>query len=89
MDRVYIQWVDSSTPAAHGWIPIDEVADFPSLTIETVGFLFKETDDYCTVVSSIHPDEVQGVMTIPKIAMKEMIRYDENMNRKEETHGKN
>lgn len=93
MDRVYVLWIDSESPVDGGWqLPstMDDLTDHVA-TVETVGFLYKETDDLITVVSSIASSPCfQGIMIIPKVAIKEMIKYDEFMKPKTETkNGKN
>lgn len=79
MPRVYLRWIDSASPSDSGWVTIESAEELEPVEIETVGFLFKETDIYYTVASSIHPGQASGLMTIPKVAVLEKLIYpDEN-----------
>lgn len=67
---IYVEWVDSSHNT--GWQTAEAaLKEDHLLDCKTVGFLIKETDDHLTVAqsSAVDPDQVDGVLTIPKVAI--------------------
>lgn len=79
MEVTYVKWLDSGRHAFEWTEPKDVDTAIP--IIETVGFLFKETDDALVLVQSKgignEPDEVLFSITIPKVAIleREIIFY--------------
>jgi hypothetical protein len=70
---VRVTWLDSSGPS--GWNRLKSVIGPFDLTCESVGWLMEDTPDrvtLCAHVAISDPDNpiVDGVMTIPKCAIK-------------------
>lgn len=73
MQVLYVKWVDSGR-GAFGWTEPKDV-DITVPTVETVGFLFKETDEHVSLIQSKgigdDPDEILFIINIPKVAILE------------------
>jgi hypothetical protein len=73
MQVLYVKWVDSGRHAFEWTEPKDIEVAVPS--VETVGFLFKETEDALILVQSKgignEPDEVLFSIIIPKVSILE------------------
>lgn len=73
MQVLYVKWLDSGRHAFEWTEPKDVDTTIP--IIETVGFLFKETDEAVVLVQSKgtgeEPDEILFTITIPKVAILE------------------
>ena len=65
---VRITWTDSASLGGH-WADKTDVEDLKTEIIDSVGFVFKETDDSVTIVAHVGEDQVGGTMCIPKIAI--------------------
>lgn len=73
MQVLYVKWIDSNREA-FGWTdPKDAITTIAHC--ETVGFLFKETDDAVSLIQSKgigdEPDEILFIINIPKVAILE------------------
>lgn len=67
---IYVEWVDSSHSS--GWVAAEDAIKLAGdFKCRTVGFLLVETDEHLTVVQTHTEDvkQVDGVMTIPKVAI--------------------
>lgn len=60
-----LKWVDSSI-AANGWVLLDDIKDFSSTEIETVGYIVHQNDIRYLIAQSIGRTHIQGVISIPK-----------------------
>lgn len=76
MEILRVKWLDSGRHAFEWTESIDLDVSIP--TIETVGFLYKETDSALTMVQSVgvdllagKPDELLFAITIPKVCITE------------------
>lgn len=49
----YVEWWDHSSFKENCWRPIDEINDLDPVTIRTVGWLTKETEDYIILTSTL------------------------------------
>lgn len=67
---IYVKWEDAV--GADGWTNMDYVQRQALTTIETVGFLVKETDKFLTVIHSVDEENSNSGawMTIPKTQIK-------------------
>ncbi len=76
---VYIRWVDSYGVLS-GWLDISEYNP-QILIIESVGKIIKQTDDIVALahnysdVTENTPQQANGIMVIPRIAIKEVISF--------------
>lgn len=73
---VTVQWVDSSS--LPGWQYEEAVLDITPETIETFGFLVKETDDFIIVSCSLGTHQIDAPICIPKICINSMRINDAN-----------
>jgi len=73
MQVLYVKWLDSGRHATVWTDPKELDIDVP--IVETVGFLFKETDESVVLIQSKgvgeEPDEILFSITIPKVAILE------------------
>ena len=69
MRLVLIEWIDS---VYHDlWEPVDDI-DPTDMTVQSVGWLAKETPDYKMVVPHQQLKQVRGGMTIPVSCIKKV-----------------
>jgi hypothetical protein len=72
---IYLEWVDSCGNASRVWHNRDEAVEcITPLVCRSVGFVVEETRDYLTIAAHAGGDEVSGVMSIPKCAIKKRRR---------------
>lgn len=76
---VYIRWVDSYGVLS-GWLDISEYNP-QILIIESIGKIIKLTDDIVALahnysdVTENTPEQANGIIVIPRIAIKEVISF--------------
>lgn len=71
-DIMTVSWIDSE--AVDGWQSKYEYHNYPGeefVLCNSVGYLYGETDDALTIVTSISKDQVSGLMRIPRVAIKD------------------
>jgi hypothetical protein len=64
-----ITWLDSSQ--MRGWVDKDALEPIIE-TVDSIGFVVKETDDFISISNSISEYQVNSPLTIPKFAIKEI-----------------
>lgn len=74
MTKVEIFWVDSTLINHGGWVDKSdkEALGQKILHPSTTGYLIKSTKDKVVVCQSKNADQYQGILVIPKSAIKEM-----------------
>lgn len=84
----YIEWTDCFSPCSGPWVEVsDEVnATDDPLTIVTVGYVFKETNEYVSICSSadlsviesgdFEGTSVSGIMHIPQTQVRKRVELD-------------
>lgn len=65
-DNIYIEWIDSAT--TEGWKSVEEMRKHTrkDICIKSRGFFLWENKDFLAICLSIHDDEVNGTIHIPK-----------------------
>ena len=77
-----VKWLDSRGATDH-WIRIEDLAENHALEMTSVGFIIFENEIEIQIAPHIGIEEnfektqVCGVMTIPKIAIKQRTRLDD------------
>lgn len=84
----YIEWTDCFSPCSGPWIETDADSNDTSerLVIVTVGYVFKETEHYVSVCSSLDQavalsgdfegSSVSGIMHIPQRQIDKRVEFD-------------
>lgn len=65
MRLVLIEWLDAVTDDA-GWKKISDVARIRPPVCRSVGWILKETKSHITIAATIHGDDCDGDVTIPR-----------------------
>lgn len=71
---VLVRWTDAASAA--GWEDLELVLVKPfDLTVESVGFLIRDTDEFITLALSysVDPEQVNGTITIPRILVTSIV----------------
>ena len=66
-DLLEVKWVDSCSP--NGWTRPENLAKYSPCKNKSVGYLIAESKTCLTIAASIGPDQVDGIMCIPKVAI--------------------
>jgi hypothetical protein len=74
---VYLEWVDSTGPRG-GWSAEADVLGTPYLKVVSVGWILESVKSHITIAAHIHQSaggkfNVDGVMSIPKVAITKML----------------
>lgn len=84
----YIEWTDCFSPGSGPWVEVaDPINDTTArLVIVTVGYVFKETEHYVSVCSSLDArtiesedfdgEAVSGIMHIPQRQIDKRVEFD-------------
>ncbi len=76
MKIVYLKWVDITCPGST-WVAEgddDLITDCVSMTIESIGYLFKETENDVIISTSLASDgSILRPVVIPKAVIKRMV----------------
>ena len=61
------------------WVDIGDVSDFEPVSVETVGWIIVESDEYLTLLSSLSADKTFGgsITSIPKGCIESMVMVSE------------
>ena len=70
MDIILVTWVDSKM-CDKSWEKGIEATHLTSETVTSVGHLLKETDQDLILAMCHAPDNVNGVLAIPKVSIKD------------------
>jgi hypothetical protein len=65
MKLVLIEWLDAVTDDA-GWKKIEDVKKTRPPVCKSVGWILKETKTHITIAATIHGDDCDGDVTIPR-----------------------
>lgn len=80
-ELVLVEWIDSvGTAGVDVWTDVSEVKDFNICKCLSIGWLFKETDEYIVIVphigqekdDSMEDNQVSGAMLIPQCSISVM-----------------
>jgi hypothetical protein len=76
MLKVTVLWVDAYT--VDEWMSYEFAIRSCSdnWVVETTGYLLDETDEHITICHTYSPEQVCGLMHIPKGAIEKIIRHD-------------
>ena len=80
---VSVKWVDAEARGGPGWEDPEDMVEFalrPLATVQTVGLLIHECEQFIAVTDSRGPDQVGAVQKIPKAwitAMEFMVPSDD------------
>jgi hypothetical protein len=80
---VSVKWVDAEARGGPGWEDPEDMVEFalrPLATVQTVGLLIHECEQFIAMTDSRGPDQVGAVQKIPKAwitAMEFMVPSDE------------
>lgn len=67
MKCVYLEWTDSASMRGGGeWTPHDEIKSMIPMTIKTIGWVARETEDFIIVVNQDSGVSYAGDICIPK-----------------------
>lgn len=84
----YIEWTDCFSPCSGPWIDVADPTNATDerLVIVTVGYVFKETEHYVSICSSLDADtvasgdfdatSVSGIMHIPQRQIDKRVEFD-------------
>jgi hypothetical protein len=74
---VEIEWEDSVLHGG-GWIPLSEaVEDHDMMMCRSIGYVIKKTKSEIVICNSVHLNNVAGVTSIPRSAVRKMKYLDE------------
>lgn len=80
MSIVRIAWIDAHDFRAAEWVAVEDIE--VGVTVDTVGHLVHETDEYYVISHSEAEDEVRGAFCIPKVN----VRSFQRLSQREEDH---
>ena len=72
---VSVKWVDAEARGGPGWEDPEDMVEFalrPLATVQTVGLLIHECEQFIALTDSRGPDQVGAVQKIPKAWITEM-----------------
>lgn len=70
MKKVYIKWIDSCSLSKSGWNPEEDIKQLYPETVHSIGYIFKETKKYITLVAHLGEYHSMGEICIPKSAIR-------------------
>ena len=77
--KVQVKWHDSTIDSS-GWVDIDDY-DFDfhekSMSMETIGYCIKSTDNAIFIAQSVGNDKVASVVSIPSGCIRSIIKIKE------------
>jgi hypothetical protein len=72
MKLVQVDWLDAVTDDA-GWKKISDVQTQRPPLCKSVGWILKETKGHVTIAATIHGDDCDGDVTIPRGMIRKII----------------
>ena len=79
MQKVKVHWLDSVQDIS-GWVDVNEY-DFDfhekSMSMETIGYCIKSTDNAIFIAQSVGNDKVASVVSIPSGCIRSIIKIKE------------
>jgi hypothetical protein len=79
LQKVKVHWLDSIQDTS-GWVDINEY-DFDlhekSMSMETIGYCIKSTDNSIFIAQSVGNDKVASVVSIPSGCIRSIIKIKE------------